>query len=117
MSRTVPLYQERESMSLYAKAYLAMTFHMIAPDDERALELINDLNNALIVSATGAHLEESYDDWWNWNTDVRTTALGLMAMIEIDPQNQMIPNIVRWLMVARKADSWDHRETAWAAWR
>jgi hypothetical protein len=113
--RTVRLFDEKENMSLYAKAYLAMTFHMLDPEDERATELINDLNNGLVVSATGAHWEEDYTDWWNWNTDTRTTALGLMAMAQIDPKNQMIPNVVRWLMVARTADHWETtQETAWA---
>jgi uncharacterized protein YfaS (alpha-2-macroglobulin family) len=115
MSRSVRLYQERLSMSLYAKAYLAMAFHLQDPADSRAMELINDLGSALIVSATGAHWEEEYQDWWNWNTDTRTTALGLMAMAQIDPENQMIPNIVRWLMVARTGDAWETtQETAWA---
>lgn len=113
--RTVRLFDERESMSLYAKAYLAMTFHLLDPDDDRAMELVNDLNNALVVSATGAHWEETYHDYWNWNTDTRTTALGLLALAQIDPDNQIIPNVVRWLMVAREADHWETtQETAWA---
>ena len=113
--RTVRLFDEKENMSLYAKAYLAMTFHLLDPNDERAMEMINDLNNGLVVSATGAHWEEDYIDWWNWNTDTRTTALGLMAMAQIDPTNQMIPNVVRWLMVARTADHWETtQETAWS---
>jgi len=111
----VRLYDERETMSLYAKAYLALTFHLLAPDDGRAMELVNDLSSALVVSATGAHWEESYTDWWNWNTDTRTTALGLMALAQIDPQNDLLPNVVRWLMVARTADAWETtQETAWA---
>ncbi|MBN1563509.1 MAG: Ig-like domain-containing protein [Anaerolineae bacterium] len=113
--RTVRLFNEKENMSLYAQAYLAMTFHILAPDDTRAMELVTDLNNALIVSATGAHWEEDYYDYWNWNTDTRTTALGLLAMAQIDPDNQLIPNVVRWLMVARDADHWETtQETAWA---
>ena len=113
--RVVRLYDERETMSLYAKAYLALTFHLLAPDDARAMELVNDLNSALVVSATGTHWEESYQDWWNWNTNTRTTALGLMAVAQIDPQNELLPNVVRWLMVARTADAWETtQETAWA---
>jgi uncharacterized protein YfaS (alpha-2-macroglobulin family) len=115
VGNTVRLFDERESMSLYAKAYLAMTLHLLDPEDSRATELLNDLNNSLIVSATGGHWEETYTDWWNWNTDTRTTALGLMAATEIDPKNQLIPNVVRWLMVARKADAWETtQETAWS---
>lgn len=115
VSRTVQLFEQRDVMHYYARAYLALTFHLIDPDDSRAMELINDLNNGLIVSATGAHWEEETADWYNWNTDTRTTALGLMAMVQIDPENQMIPNVVRWLMVARDADHWETtQETAWA---
>ncbi|GAB4407588.1 MAG: hypothetical protein Kow00106_00470 [Anaerolineae bacterium] len=113
--RAVLLYDERETMSLYAKAYLALTFHLLAPQDSRAMELVNDLKSALVVSATGAHWEEDYQDWWNWNTDTRSTALGLLALVEIDPQAEVLPNIVRWLMVARDADHWETtQETAWA---
>ncbi len=115
VSRTVQLYEQRDVMHYYARAYLAMTFHLIDPGDSRAMELINDLNNGLIVSATGAHWEEETVDWYNWNTDTRSTALGLMAMVQIDPENQMIPNMVRWLMVARDADHWETtQETAWS---
>ncbi|WP_162909504.1 Ig-like domain-containing protein [Aggregatilinea lenta] len=115
VSRTVQLYEQRDVMHYYARAYLAMTFYLIDPGDSRAMELINDLNNGLIVSATGAHWEEETADWYNWNTDTRTTALGLMAMVQIDPENQMIPNVVRWLMVARDADHWETtQETAWS---
>src|SRR5690606_37803984 len=67
------LFDERQSLSLYAKAYLAMALDALDPNDPRAMELVNDLNSALIVSATGAHWEEDFDDWWNWNTDTRTT--------------------------------------------
>jgi uncharacterized protein YfaS (alpha-2-macroglobulin family) len=115
MARTVRLFEERENMNHYAKAYLAMTFHLLDPSDQRAMELVNDLNTSLVVSATGAHWEETYNDYWNWNTDTRSTALGLMAMVQIDPENQLIPNIVRYLMVMRNADSWETtQETSWA---
>ncbi len=113
--QAVLLFDQRENMNLDARAYLALTFHMTAPNDSRATELVNDLSNALVVSATGAHWEESYADRWNWSTDTRTTALGLLALMRIDPQNQLIPNVVRWLMVARQGDHWETtQETAWA---
>ncbi|HML24575.1 MAG TPA: Ig-like domain-containing protein [Aggregatilinea sp.] len=115
VSRTVQLYEQRDVMHYYAQAYLAMTFHLIDPTDNRAMDLISNMSNGLVMSATGAHWEEADTDWYNWNTDTRTTALGLMAMVQIDPENQMIPNVVRWLMVARNADHWETtQETAWA---
>ncbi len=103
-------------MSTYARAYLAMTFHLLTPTDTRYTDpLISDLQNRAVASATGQHWEEDYDDWYNWNTDTRTTAIVLSALVQIQPTNPLLPNVVRWLMVARKADAWETtQETAWA---
>jgi uncharacterized protein YfaS (alpha-2-macroglobulin family) len=71
--------------------------------------------NSAVLSATGAHFEEKDNDWWNWNTNTRTTAVILDALIKLTPQSDLIPNVVRWLMVARNGDAWETtQETAWA---
>ena len=86
-----------------------------AQNDSRFKTLLSDLNNAAILSATGAHWEEDQYDWWSMNTDTRTTAIVLDALIKLDPQNQIAPNVVRWLMVARKDGIWETtQESAWA---
>src|SRR5690606_19148206 len=52
---------------------------------------------------------------WNWNTDTRTTAIVLEALVTLRPESDLIPNAVRYLMAARKADVWETtQETAWA---
>jgi uncharacterized protein YfaS (alpha-2-macroglobulin family) len=115
-SATVQLYDRRTLIDTYARAYLALTFHLIDPgDDTRVRALLSDINNAAILSATGAHWEESQRDWWNMNTDTRSTAIVLDALARLDPGNALVPNVVRWLMVARKAEAWETtQETAWA---
>jgi uncharacterized protein YfaS (alpha-2-macroglobulin family) len=76
---------------------------------------MSDLNNAAILSATGAHWEEDGYDWWSMNTDTRSTAIILDAYARLDQNNALAPNIVRWLMVARKVGHWETtQETAWA---
>ncbi len=117
VSRTVRLFQIRDKMSIYARAYLAMTFFMLDPKNSARYTdpLISDLTSRAVASATGMHWEEDFDDWFNWNTSTRTTAIVLKALIDIQPTNAQIPNAVRWLMVARKADAWETtQETAWA---
>jgi uncharacterized protein YfaS (alpha-2-macroglobulin family) len=37
---------------------------------------------------------------------VRSTALALSAFTRIDPQNELIPEIIRWLMSQRRKDGW-----------
>lgn len=114
-SALVNLYDKRSQMSLYANAYLALTFGRSDPQDARIATLLSDLNNAVILSATGAHWEENDRDWWNMNSDTRSTAIVLGALVKLDPDNNLIPNIVRWLMVARTAQAWETtQETVWA---
>jgi uncharacterized protein YfaS (alpha-2-macroglobulin family) len=115
-SATVQLFDARERLDTYARAYLALALHQLDPSDAaRTKTLLSDINNAAIVSATGAHWEEPQPDWWNMNTDTRSTAIVLDMLATLDPGNGLIPNVVRWLMVARKATAWETtQETAWA---
>jgi hypothetical protein len=109
------LYEGREKLSHYSRAYLAMTLDLLQPGDERIKTLLSDLSNDAILSATGAHWEESFYDWWAMNTDTRSTAIILDALTKLDPENALIPNVVRWLMVARQDGIWETtQETAWA---
>jgi hypothetical protein len=117
LSRAVALYDgKRDLLSLYGKAYLAMAFGIWQKDDRSRVDtLLSDLNNAVIASATGAHWEEKTPDWWNWNTNTRTTAIILDLLARFDAKNALAPNVVRWLMVARTAGHWETtQETAWA---
>ncbi|NJP07600.1 MAG: alpha-2-macroglobulin [Chloroflexaceae bacterium] len=109
------LYTQRDRLSFYAQALLAMALHQTNADDPRIATVQSDLHNAVIVSATGAHWEESTRDYWSMNTDTRSTAIILAALVQLDPQHQLLPNVVRWLMVARQQGTWETtQETAWA---
>jgi hypothetical protein len=116
VARTSTLYDNRANLSYYAKAFLALTFNRSdAKDTSRSDTLVSDLFNGAVTSATGIHWEEKYQDYWNWNTDTRTTAIVLDALVKLKPNSDLLPNGVRWLMVARKADAWETtQETAWA---
>ncbi|MCP3886860.1 MAG: hypothetical protein GY700_15595, partial [Propionibacteriaceae bacterium] len=112
---TDSLYESREKLSHYSRAYLALTLNLLQAGDERIKTLLADLNNDAILSATGAHWEESFYDWRAMNTDTRSTAIILDALAKLDPDNALIPNVVRWLMVARRDGIWETtQETAWS---
>jgi uncharacterized protein YfaS (alpha-2-macroglobulin family) len=116
IARTAALFDARDRLDYYAQAFLAMTYHLINPDDtSRSDTLLANLVSNAVLSANGAHWNEAQDDYWNWNTDTRTTAIVLDALIQLTPQSELIPNVVRWLMIARTADAWETtQETAWA---
>ncbi|MBN2005574.1 MAG: Ig-like domain-containing protein [Anaerolineae bacterium] len=109
------LYENRDKLSTYARGYLAQSLWLYDKNDARLATLLSDFNNAAILSATGAHWEETNYDWWAMNTDTRSTAIVLDTLAKLDPGNALIPNVVRWLMVARKTGIWETtQETAWA---
>ena len=114
VSYTVKLYDLRQDMAIYTRAMLAHTLYIIDAGDSRIQTLLSDINNAAILSATGNHWEEGTVDYWNWNTDTRTTAIVLSALSYIDPKNPLNANAVRWLMSSRTGGHWNGtQETAW----
>ncbi|HLV36550.1 MAG TPA: MG2 domain-containing protein, partial [Spirillospora sp.] len=116
VARTATMFEHRDRLDYYAKAFLALTFDLIDPSDtSRTDTLVSDLVNGAVVSATGTHWEEETADIRNWNTDTRTTAIVLDALVRLRPDSDLLPNVVRWLMTARRADAWETtQETAWA---
>lgn len=109
------LFEARDQLSHYARAWLALTLHISGGSSSAIDTLVSDLYSSAILSATGAHWEESARDWWAMNTDTRSTAVILDALVRLDPDQPLLPNVVRWLMVARKAGIWETtQETAWA---
>jgi len=109
------IYEHKTSLGLYGKAYLAQAMYMLDAQDERVNSLLSDLEAASMLSASGAHWEESGTDYWNWNTDTRTTAIVLNAFVRMDPTNPVTAQAVRWLMAHRQSGHWDTtQETAWS---
>jgi alpha-2-macroglobulin len=114
-SRATMLYAYRANLDLYAKALLMQAMYSSNPQDERVQQLLSDVNSAAAKSAAGAWWNETATDYWNWNTDLRSTAIVLNALIQVDPQNTLIPEGIRWLMKHRQGNHWySTQETAWS---
>ncbi|MBK7316241.1 Ig-like domain-containing protein, partial [Candidatus Villigracilis affinis] len=113
--RTNFIFENHAKLDLYGEAYLAQAMFLLDEEDPRIKTLLSDLATATVQSASGAHWEESTKDHWNWNTDTRTTAIVLNAFVQIDPQNPITANAVRWLMAHRESGHWQStQETAWS---
>jgi alpha-2-macroglobulin len=108
------LYESRDKLAVYSKAYLAQAIALLNPKDSRIATLNSDLAAAAVSSAAGSHWEEKDADLWNWNSDLRTTAIVLNALIQIDPTHPMAANAARWLMSLRSSGGWGStQENAW----
>ncbi len=109
------LYDDRAKLSHYARAFLAMALDVLGSPSGWIDVLVSDLYDDAIVSATGVHWEEAEYDGWAMNTDTRSTAVILDALTRLDPDQPLLPSVVRWLMVARRDGIWETtQETAWA---
>jgi uncharacterized protein YfaS (alpha-2-macroglobulin family) len=114
VSASVQLFDQRQNMALYARAFLARTLYLVDPADTRLKTLLSDFASGAITSATGSHWEEKETDDWNWNTDTRSTAIVLSALSALDAGNPLNANAVRWLMSNRSGGHWHGtQETAW----
>jgi hypothetical protein len=56
-------------------------------NEGRIMTLLSNLNNAAILSTSGAHREERGEqhDPSSMNTDTRSTAIVLAALVRLDP--------------------------------
>jgi hypothetical protein len=110
------LFELRLELSHFGRAHLLMAYHSLYPEAgaSQIEALQTDLISSAKLSATGAHWEEDYQDWWNWNTDLRTTGIVLSALTQTAPDNPLLPNAVRWLMVGRQGTHWETtQDTVW----
>jgi hypothetical protein len=113
--RMSTLFDVRERLQHYGRAYLALALHNVDPDDARLQTLLDDLLGAATLSATGAAWQETAVDWRTLNTDARTTAIVLDAFARINPDEPLLPAVVRWLMFNRTAGVWSNtQENAWS---
>ena len=108
--------EHRDLLHPYAKAYLVMVVDLTGDSGSPMLQgLLANLNNSANLSAAGAHWENIEPDWNDLSSDISGTAIILSALLRVDSGNQILPQVVRWLMVARTAGHWPSTyETAWS---
>jgi uncharacterized protein YfaS (alpha-2-macroglobulin family) len=110
-------FERREKLPLFAKALLAhaMVTSKMKPEDAR--ELMRDFENHLRVTPTGATVVENLGDAYAplLDSEARTTAMALRAMIAIDPKQPLAGRLAKGLLAARNKGTWrSTQETAWA---
>lgn len=116
-SRAVALFEnQREQLDTYGKAFLALALHQNDPEATQIKTLLSDITAAAVASASGAHWEERRVDLQSMNTDIRSTAIVVAALSQIEPDHPLLSQAVRWLMLARSQEGhWSStQETAWS---
>jgi hypothetical protein len=107
------LYNDRDRLSVTGRAYLALALGKVDASDPRVVTLLEGLNADVEVTATGAHWADANSRYWA--TDILATTAVLEALVQFDPQNPLLPQGIRWLIMAREGRSWPTAyETAWS---
>ncbi len=114
-SGTSSLFNLRDQLSPWARAFLALSLESLVAGDERVDLLLSDLEATALRSASGAHWEGG-NAAVNMETPVFNTAAVVYAIAQNDPAAVVLPEAMRYLMAARAADGgWSSTyETAWA---
>lgn len=115
------LIQERDQLSPWAQALLALALQRQQPGASEAQTILSDLQSNAVRSATGAYWEMRQDEsgllaaGMNMQTNLSNSAIVLFALAQRDPGSPLVADAVRYLMTNRSADGgW--ASTYSAAW-
>ncbi|MEA2163781.1 MAG: alpha-2-macroglobulin [Thermoanaerobaculia bacterium] len=106
-----------DRMPLFGISYLLDA--MLAKGDKgpRVDDLVRRLTNGILPEGGSAHVEELSDPYllYYWNSSVRSTAIALGTLTRHGESEQLVKQMVRWLMKARKGGRWGNtQENVWA---
>lgn len=127
------LMRDRDALNSYGRALLAISASNYGFEDDARL-LAENLRNGIQISRKTSDSDlQNPDDkrlttssetalahWgadgmhWRWSEGgVEATAFGLMALLEVDPNNRLVEPVLNWLLANRTGNRWaDTRETS-----
>ena len=111
-----PLYEQRENLNPWSQALLALMINRENMADQRAFDLLGNLESTARRSASGAHWESDVDSSrYNFSSAHFNTAVVVYAIAQMDPAAPLLRDGMRYLVTQRAAGGgWaSSYETAW----
>jgi uncharacterized protein YfaS (alpha-2-macroglobulin family) len=98
------LYTNRAALNNYGRALLALAMKNENRMDEARMLLRNLLQFVdRDDSNETAWVRTPQTGWWFWwNNDIEANAWALKALVALDPQNDLAPRLVKWLLNNRR---------------
>ena len=97
-------------MTTTGKAWLLKTVQLLKRKDGSAAQLTQALLNKMRVSPTEVHFSAETEAPWIYDSDVRTTAVVLQALLETGAKFPQAEQTVEWLMTERKQGRWSNTQ-------
>lgn len=106
-------YAYESQMRTSSRAYLLFALQLQQPDHPLINTIIDNLLGEAVISANGTYWEDTTPAYYGSN--IGATALILRALVQAQSDSPLLPNIVRWLVIAREGTAWQTAlETGWS---
>ncbi|MBI5474170.1 MAG: hypothetical protein HY961_17685, partial [Ignavibacteriae bacterium] len=105
-----------DRIPLFAKANLLKAISASTKNKQMMQAITTNLINSIKLNPSSAHFEEPNAKGleWCWNSDVRTTAIILQALLETKgfpgDKADLPAKVVKWLMLQQKSGRWDNTQ-------
>jgi hypothetical protein len=98
------LYEQRGELNNYGRALLALALHNENKNEEAQIVLRNILQFVERDDSNETAWVRTPDTYWWfwWNNDIEANAWALKALVTIEPQNELAPRLVKWLLNNRR---------------
>ncbi|MEQ8676741.1 MAG: alpha-2-macroglobulin family protein [Aggregatilineales bacterium] len=112
-NKIADLYAYESLMRTSSRAYLILALQLQQPDHPLINTMIDNLLGEAVINANGAYWEDTAPAFYGSN--IGATALILEALVYAQSDSPLLPNIVRWLVMAREGTVWQSAlETGWS---
>ncbi len=107
-AHTKRLYEKRKLLPLFAKVWLMQALFRDGGKSAEVSELLRELDNAAVESASAAHFSEIATESLRllMHSEERTDAIALYALLEVDPDHALLPKLARGLIASRVKGHW-----------
>ncbi len=102
------LYEQRDKLDNYGKAYLALALYITngRKTDARVETVLQELRDAAEKQGGTVHWEDTQHDYWGMSTGVRTTAITINAFVQLFIADPTVDPAARWLLTQRQQGHW-----------
>ena len=112
------VWERRDELNGYTRALLALTLHNLG-DKERSQIMLRNMEDLVEEDKENgtAHWGQA-GIYYRWSEGgVEATSYALKAYVAIDPENRLVPPLLKWLVYNRRGSRWKStRDTAIAVY-
>jgi uncharacterized protein YfaS (alpha-2-macroglobulin family) len=115
-SHLTRLYSYVDHMPVFGISYLLDAMLAKGEKGQRVDDLVRRIDNAILPEGGSAHVEELADPYllYYWNSSVRSTAIAAGTLTRQGQNEQLVKQMVRWLMQKRIDGRWSNtQENVW----